>query len=157
MKREKMTYSSGSDRIQALNMGCLIPKPMLLHLSDVHTSVPEYGILLLSYDIVIYNNTYIFGLCPISGTELWKPGNFLSDESNKSVFCYVNEISFGHTPQWRMGAGCQESQPLIRGLKLSVLPLSNLWEGEKSWRLNQSSMANDLINHYFINHVMRPP
>ena len=37
------------------------------------------------------------------------PGNFLSDRSNKGVFCYVNEVTFG--PHWKMGAGCQEKPP----------------------------------------------
>ena len=40
-----------------------------------------------------------------------------------------------------MGAGCQ-----IRGLKLSVPP-TDTWGGEKGLRLNQSPLANDLVNH----------
>ena len=31
------------------------------------------------------------------------------EESNKGVFCYVNEVTFG--PCLRMGVGCQENQP----------------------------------------------
>ena len=31
------------------------------------------------------------------------------EESNKGVFCYVNEMTFG--PYLRMGVGCQENQP----------------------------------------------
>lgn len=42
---------------------------------------------------------------------------------------------------------------MIRGLKHSVPPL-DLWGGEKSWRLHQSLMANDLIN---LAKVMKPP
>lgn len=38
-----------------------------------------------------------------------KPGNFLSDENNKGVFCLVNEVTSGQ--HLRVGPGCQENQP----------------------------------------------
>ena len=50
--------------------------------------------------------------------------------------------SSGHL---RMGAGCQGTQPCVRGLELSVLS-PNLWGREMDWRLNQSLMADDVIN-----------
>ena len=37
------------------------------------------------------------------------PWYFLRDESNKNVFCCVNEVTFGKC-LW-MGAGCPEKQP----------------------------------------------
>ena len=44
---------------------------------------------------------------PFFGTELPKPWNFLSDESNKGVFCYMGEVTFG--PPIGRGAGCPEN------------------------------------------------
>ena len=35
--------------------------------------------------------------------------NFVSDENNKGVFCYVNEVTFG--PHLRWQPGCQEDKP----------------------------------------------
>lgn len=46
---------------------------------------------------------------PFSGTELLKLREFISDESDKGVFCYVNEITYGF--HLGMGPGCQEIQP----------------------------------------------
>ena len=40
-------------------------------------------------------------------------------------------------------------QILIRGLKLSVPP-PDFQDGERDWRLNQSTTANDLINHAYV-------
>lgn len=39
----------------------------------------------------------------------------------------------------------RETNQVIRGLKLSATPVDLQGEG-KDWRLNQLSMANDLIN-----------
>ena len=50
-----------------------------------------------------------------------------------------------------MGAGCWETNPVIRGLELSVPPRP--WGGERGWKLNQLPKANDLINR---DHVMTP-
>ena len=58
--------------------------------------------------------SYIFGLHPVSGTELLKNSwNFLSAERDKSVFCYVNEATFGKHP--RMGAAGSGANCVIRG------------------------------------------
>lgn len=71
-------------RIQALNMGhpphtqcyyILVIRWRVLN-SYVHKSDPIDWKLFLSYGIVICNIKYIFGLCPISGTELPKPWQF---------------------------------------------------------------------------------
>lgn len=67
--------------------------------------------------MTIYNKKYTFGVCLVSGTELW---NFLGDESHKSVACYVNEVAFG--PHLRMGLGLG---------KLSVPPSDP--QGEERW------------------------
>jgi len=53
---------------------------------------------------MIYNNKCVFSPFPISGAELLKPLNFLGNESNKGVFCNVNEVIF--EPQLRIGAFC---------------------------------------------------
>ena len=90
---------------------------------------------------------HIFGLCPISGTELLKHLEFSVMRAIIGVFCYVNEVAFGN--HLRMRAGCQESQPLIRGLEFST----SLQEGERGCRLNQLPTADDLINQVY---VMKP-
>ena len=43
------------------------------------------------------------------------PWNFQSHKSEQGVFYCVNEVT-----SERMGDGCQEKQPLIRGLELSI-------------------------------------
>ena len=52
-------------------------------------SWPRYSI----YDILIYNKK--FGFVPISDIEPLKILTFPKYESNKDVFCYVNEVNFG--------------------------------------------------------------
>ena len=42
---------------------------------------------------------------------------------------------------------------MIRRLQPSV-PASDLWGGERGWKLNQLPMTNDLINYAY---VMKPP
>ena len=54
----------------------------------------------------------------------------------------------------RLGAGCQGTNQVMRGLKLSVPTLSPLWGGWRRWRLNQLSVANDLIIYGY---VKKPP
>ena len=46
----------------------------------------------------------------------------------------------------RMGAGCQDNQPGDERVELSVPPPTSD-RREKAWELNQSPMANELINH----------
>lgn len=50
---------------------------------------------------MIYNKKYIFGSYPC----FW---NFLSDKSDKDVFFYVNEMTFGQ--HLRMGASHQKKR-----------------------------------------------
>ena len=60
-------------------------------------------------------------------------------------------MTFG--PHLRMGAGWQWSQPYdYRAGTFS--PTVDLQGEERDWRLNQSRLANDLINHDF---VKKPP
>ena len=65
--------------------------------------------MLVHCDIVTYNKKYIFSLLPFFlAHSSENPWNFLSDESNKGVLCYVNKMIF--VTHLRMGAGCQENQ-----------------------------------------------
>lgn len=68
-------------------------------------------------DIVIYNKKYILSLPPCLGTKLLK--QLLVMRAIK-VFCDANEAFLGKH-LW-LESGCQWSQPVIRGLGLS-LPL----------------------------------
>ena len=61
------------------------------------------------------------------------------------------KVSWGNL---RLEAGCQETNQVRRGLKLSVSTLSPLWGGWRRWRLNQLSVANDLIIYGY---VKKPP
>lgn len=63
---------------------------------------------------MIYNSKCIFGLHPISGTELLKPLNFQSDQSHKGVFCYVIEVVL----EWGLVASA--ASPVMRGLEFLV-------------------------------------
>ena len=60
-----------------------------------------------AYDTVIYNKKYILFI-PVSCTELLKPSEFLINENDKGVFCYISEVTF--ELHLRMGAGCQWNQ-----------------------------------------------
>ena len=53
----------------------------------------------------------------------------------------------------RMGAVVRKTKHVMRGLELSV-PHPDLWGRERSWRLKQLPMDNDLINHAC---VLKPP
>lgn len=46
---------------------------------------------------------------PISGTELLKPLEFPKWDSDKGIFCYVDEVAYG--PHLRMEAGGMGNQP----------------------------------------------
>ena len=50
------------------------------------------------------------------------------------------------------GAGCQGNQPRIEGWNL--FPSPDFPGGKRGWKLNQSPMASELINHVC---VMKPP
>lgn len=50
-------------------------------------------------DIVTYNKKYIFGLSPLSWHRAPKAIGISCDESDKSVFCYVNDVVFGGPPE----------------------------------------------------------
>lgn len=53
---------------------------------------------------------YIFGFCSgFQAHSFPKPQNFLSEESHKDVFCYVDVVTVG--PHLRMGAGFEDNQP----------------------------------------------
>lgn len=84
---------------------------------------------LVPYDIVIHKKyiidhldfqniflMYVWSSSLASGSQLPNLWYFLSVESANSVFCYVNEVTFGK--HWRMGASGQCSQPRIRALEL---------------------------------------
>lgn len=50
------------------------------------------------------------------------PWNFLSDENDKSVFCFVNKVTFRKRYAWGLVVG--GTKPIIRGLELSDLPIA---------------------------------
>ena len=101
---------------------------------------------------MIYDKKYTYPVfVPISATELLKPSECPVMRVIKNIFCYVNEVFWG--PHLRMGLVAKETKHVIRGLALSF-QTPNLWGGERSWRLNQSPVANELINHAY---VTKPP
>ena len=79
---------------------------------------------------MIYNKKYTFHLCLVSGIELLKPLEFLSEECNQGVFCYANEASFWTPPTHSRGLVTRETVIVIRWLELSVL-LPDLQGGER--------------------------
>lgn len=62
----------------------------------------------------------IISVHPISGIEFLTLLDFLSVESNKGVFCYVNKVTF----RKHLGGGWLSGEPTnwITGLELSVSP-----------------------------------
>lgn len=55
------------------------------------------------------NKSFLLSWCSVSGTEFLNPWNFLIDEIDKYIFCYINEVTLGE--HLKMGAACQENQP----------------------------------------------
>lgn len=53
---------------------------------------------------VIYNEKDIFGLPPVSSTELLSLLNFVRGERDKCIFCYVCKVTL--RKPLRMRAGC---------------------------------------------------
>lgn len=94
---------------------------------------------------------------PIPSTKRLKPLEVLSDESDKDVFCYINEMTFGkhlrmgtgfqgnQTYDWKVGTFSPTPWPAEKGEELEV-------ESITSHSLTQA-MNNDLINPA---HVMKP-
>ena len=104
-------------------------------------------------DIVIDNRKHI-GLHLVLAQSSPNSWNFLSDQSLKGVSCHINEVTFGKPlGHLRRGLVARRTNFVVRGFQLSVLP-PDVQGGERGWRLNQLSMANDLINHVY---VMKPP
>lgn len=58
---------------------------------------------------MIYNMKDIISVHPISGIEFLILLDFLSVESNKGVFCYVNKVTFGKY----LGGGWLSEEPTI--------------------------------------------
>ena len=75
----------------------------------------------------------------ISDTEFLKPLNFLSVESNKGVFCYVNESTFG-THLSRLQVACGANHRWLEGWNFQSRPQISGERGERDWRL--SSITN---------------
>lgn len=50
-------------------------------------------------DIVTYNKKYTFGLSPLSRHRGPQAIGISPDESDTSVFCYVNDVVFGGPPE----------------------------------------------------------
>lgn len=68
-----------------------------------------------------------------SGTDLLNHRNFLSSESYKGVFGYVNELSFEkHLGNPRKRAGCRGGNHVIGGLELSFPPHPTSWERSRA-------------------------
>lgn len=105
----------------------------ILHLILLHT-----GALWIIYF------SYIFGLCTwfltCRSQNSW---NFLSAESNRGAFCYVNEVGFGKYLRIRLVA--KRTNSVIRGLELPI-PSPDLSGGD-CLRLNQLPVASDVMNH----------
>lgn len=110
---------------------------------------PEYleseTFFLISSDIVILilNIYLVFSSC------FWhkapKTFDISCAESEKDIFCYVNEMTFRN--YLKMGAGCQGE------VELSILPTAS-WEERWAGDWVQSPVSNHLINPA---HVRKPP
>ena len=102
---------------------------------------PSYLVI----QVAIYFS-HVFGLHPhflAHGSQ--NPWDFLNVESDKGIFCSVNEVTFGK--HLRVGAGCQWSQPCdqrVGTFSPTSCPPSGEEGGERGWRLNQLPMASDL-------------
>lgn len=77
-------------------------------------------------------------MSPFLAQSPQSPWDFFSDESNKDVFSFVNEVTL--EPHLARGP-----KPEIRGSELSV-PSISLWGGERDWSWYQLPIANELVN-----------
>ena len=75
------------------------------------------------------------------------PWNFLNVESNKGIFCYVNDVTFGKLIG--MEAGCQWSQLCDKRVGIFIL-YQDIWGGERGWRFNQLAVTSDSGNHEYV-------
>lgn len=94
--------------------------------------------------------SYIFGLTPRFRTHASQiPRNSLSVQSNKGVFCYVNEMVFVIPPRDK---GWLPGEPAIglEGQNFQSLSHPSTQGEERGWRLSQFLVAKDLINHAYI-------
>ena len=82
------------------------------------------------------NMKYTFHLYIFFGPELLNSWNFLSDECDKSVFCYLNEMTSQPPPR---KVGKERTMQMIRRLELLVPLPRSLGRGEE---LEFESIAN---------------
>lgn len=76
------------------------------------------------------------------------PWNFLSNESKRHVFCYVNEVGLEPTPTPMKDGGWLPGEPTIWSECWNSWSYSNLQGRERTRRLNRSPMANDLVKSW---------
>ena len=132
----------------------------------------------------IYDKYTFWPFGQVLATSFLNPWNILSDKSNGSIFCYniwflvLSSWNQSHKGEmdvlllitspfqlqqfmlmrWLLKtpeddrAGCQGNQPRIESWNL--FPSPDFPGGKRGWRLNQSPMASELINHVYI---MKPP
>ena len=107
-----MTDLSFAVVLSVLQLVFIVFTPPLSSLNSSHPQLSLLQVLVIYLcDITIYNRKYTFGLCPCSGSGLWKPLYFLRDkrEGWKKYFLlllvihnkhlsttqvYVNEMTF---------------------------------------------------------------
>ena len=85
--------------------------------------------------VLLLQHCDIWSWSVVLGSQLPKPWNFLSVESDKGIFCYVNEVTFGK--YLRMRLIVSRAKHVIRRLEVWVLPL-DLQGAGRGRRLNQS-------------------
>lgn len=109
---------------------------------------------------MIYNETRVLGF-PRSWLEAPKtPWSFLRDESDGSVFCHVNEVTFGTEPHLSRGAGCQGNPACVQPwLELAVSPRpSPLLPGRREeLEMGFTTNGRDLINTARVREPPRKP
>ena len=81
--------------------------------------------------------SYVFGHCPVSGSQLLIALEFLSDESHKGAFCYVNETTFISTSGWGL-LPVQVTDHVTEDGTFSVTA-PDLQGGERGWRWSSNS------------------
>ena len=90
----------------------------------------------------IIRSTYlVFDI--VSGTELLNHLEFLKRWEHQCVFCYISEVTLESVSGWVQAT--RRTNLVIGGLELSAPP-SDLWGGERAWRLNQSP-SGQWFNH----------